>query len=273
MLAKLRERLAAILEKLSTNEAVLAKCRRRHRKFRERAEHNHAEQVKAQEAGDADKALRCKVRAERAHHKAVYWKGRIRQQTARVNHLEHDQAEVEAEITKWKKEHGVYFEGRNKVLGGTAPQRLKAAQARAMLNYQRGKQPGYYSQEGAARAYDHGLYGYPYGHIWDCSTYADSMYYVCGLDSPSGPSGFTAGGYTGTEMANGRVVHDESKARPGDLVIFLRFPGDSIGHHVEVIYDPEKKLTSGHGDSAIDLAGGGSYDLFGDGLYVIRTYH
>lgn len=268
---KIKEALQKVAERLQSNQALLQKARRRHKKFRERAEANHVAQIGAQEKGETLKANRCAQRALRSHHKAIYWKGKVRQQTARINHLERSEKELEAELAKWKKEHGVYFEGANKVRGGTPEQRLRAAIHKAALNYRKGTQPGYYSQEGGARAYDHGLYHYPAGHIWDCSTFADAMYYVCGLNSPSGPSGFTAGGYTGTEMAHGHMIH-EDQARSGDLVIFLRYPGDSIGHHVEVVDDPKAKTTIGHGDSAIDSAGGGSYDLFGDGLFVLRRY-
>jgi cell wall-associated NlpC family hydrolase len=270
----LRKMLEAVAEKLQSNEALLHKAQRRHKKFRERTEAEHRRQVAAQKAGETAKADRCAHRALKSHQRAVYWKGKVRQQSARISHLEKSEAELEAAIQKWKREHGIVFEGHNKVRGGQPDQRLRAAIHRAALNYRKGTQPGYYSQEGAARAYDHGLYHYPYGHIWDCSTFADAMYFVCGLDSPSGPSGYTAGGYTGTEMAHGKVV-PESKARSGDLVIFQRYPGDTIAHHVEVVDDPTARTTIGHGDSAIDSAGGGSigFDLFGDGLYVIRTYH
>lgn len=271
-MAKLKEALQRLTEKLQSNEALLQKARRRHKKFRERAEANHAAQVTAQEKGETLKADRCAQRALRSHHKAIYWKGKIRQQTARINHLERSEKELEAELAKWKKEHGIYFEGENKVRGGTIPQRLKAAQARAMLNYKRGDQPGYYSMTGGIRDYLHGLFHYAFGRIWDCSTYGDAIYICCGLVPPSGPETLTRGGFTETQLAHGRKV-SEDKARDGDAVIFLRFPGDTVGHHMEDIYDHEEKVMSGHGDAAIDLSGGGSYDLFGDGLFEIRTYH
>ena len=86
-----------------------------------------------------------KKRAEHSHVKAVYWKGRVRRDADAIDALEALEDKLEADLAKWIKEHGVTFEGHNKVIGGTAPQRSKAAQARAMLNYRNGDQPGYYS--------------------------------------------------------------------------------------------------------------------------------
>jgi len=125
----------------------------------------------------------------------------------------------------------------------------------------------YYSMEGGPRDYTHILYHYPQGRIYDCSTYADGTCYVTGDPSPSGPNGFTAGGYTGTELEFCHKVTGEVKC--GDLVVYLRYSGDTVGHHVERVLDPKGKTTTGHGDSAINIGCNGSWDLFGDGLYVI----
>lgn len=279
-MAKLKAALQAIAEKLVSNEALLAKARRRHKKFRQKAEHNHAEQLKAQEAaqkhliygpdenvpkGEAllRKADRCKHRAERAHDKSVYWKGRIKQQVARVHHLEKSQSELEAELAKWKKQHGVEIHGA-RVRGGTARQRLKAALLRAMLNYRTGKLPGYYSQSGGPRDYLHAIYHYALGRIWDCSTFADGVYICCDLEAPSGPNTLTAGGWTGTEGEHGRRV-STSEAQVGDLVLY----GPRPHHHVEVVLDPQRKTTVGHGSPPVDE---GIFDLFGDSDYEIRSY-
>ena len=89
-----------------------------------------------------------------------------------------------------------------------------------------------------------------------------------GLESPSGNE-YRLGGFTGTELANGHKV-SRGEARSGDLVIYLRYPGDRTGSHVEVLDDPVAGTTIGHGDAAINR---GRIDLFGNGLYEIRTYH
>lgn len=280
----LKARLAKLAERLQSNEALLKKARRRHKKFRERAEHAHAAQIEHQESADLTrkkakgniyykglddlwtaKANRAKRRAERAHNKAIYWKGKIKLYLGKIHHLEKSVEELETDLARWKKEHGVYFEGHNKVRGGTPAQRKRAAIHKARLNYQNGNQPGYYSQEGAARAYGYALYHYPYGHIWDCSTFADAIHYACGLESPSG-SEYKLGGYTGTELANAQKVACND-VRSGDLCVYLRYPGDTDGHHVEVVDDPAKETTIGHGDSAINS---GVFNLFGDDLYEFR---
>lgn len=269
MLKKLKEALDNLQARLSKNHDLLGKYRRRYKKFHALAEKEHERQIAAEGKGRTVRAERFKRRAETRHNHAVYWRGKIKTELDKINHLEMSVTEREAEIKKWQKEHGVYFESPNKVRGGTEHQRLKVSIHKAALNYQQGSQPGYYSEEGAARVYRHGLHGYPGGHIWDCSTFADAMYYVCGLPSPSGPNAYVTGGYTGTELANGRKI-SQSEVKSGDLCIYLRYSGDTIGHHVEVVDDPARETTIGHGDSAINT---GTFNLFGDGLFEFRRYH
>jgi hypothetical protein len=276
---KLKAALTAVEDKLGLNERLLKKARRRHKTFRVRAEVEHKAQIEHQEhatrlraeggqnAAEASiverKAARCQHRAERSHNKSVYWKGRIKQQVARVHHLERSEAEIKAELRKWKKEHGVLIHG-SKVMGGTARQRLKAALLRAMLNYRNGSLAGYYSQTGGPRDYLHAIYHYALERIWDCSTFADGVYLCCGLEAPSGPNTLTAGGFTGTEGEHGKRV-PESQAQVGDLVLYGPVPH----HHVEVVLDPARKTTVGHGSPPIDE---GVFDLFGDDDYEIRSY-
>lgn len=265
---KIKDHIQRVADRITGRKADLAKSRRRHKVWREHAELQHSKQIKAEKRGHPLRAAAFKKRAERSHIKAIYWKGRVRRDKEALPKLEAIEANLEKELQRWVKQHGVSFEGPNKIVGGTAPARSKAAQSRAMLNYQNGTQPGYYSMSGGTRDYAHALYHYAHGRVWDCSTYADGTKFVTGDPSPSGPNGFTAGGYTGTEMEFCHRVK-EGDERIGDLVIYLRYPGDTIGHHVEVIFDPDKKITSGHGDEAINIGCNGSWDLFGDGLYVI----
>jgi hypothetical protein len=266
----LRRRITAAAKRLRGDRRHLKVARRLHKHFREEAEREEKGLLAAQKRGDQGAADRHERRRLRAHHKALYWKREIRETQRKIKHLSKLEHELEADLRKLEKH--VHFEGENKVRGGTIPQRLKAAQARAMLNFRKREQPGYYSMSGAVRDYLHALWHYALGRIWDCSTYVDGTYVVCGLTPPSGPHTLTEGGWTETQLAHGRRVR-EAEARDGDLVIYLKSPGDREGHHVEEIYDHSRKLTSGHGDEAINLANGGDYDLFGDGLYEIRTYH
>lgn len=267
-MAKLKAALQRIADRLTGRRADLAKSRRRHRVWREHAEKQHEKQIRAENQGRPRRAAYFKRKAKRSHVKAVYWNGRVRRDDAAIAELEAIEDRLEAELQILIKQHKIRFIGHNKIRGGTAPQRSKAAQAAAMRNYRNGTQPGYYSMEGGARDYAHILYHYPPSRIFDCSTYADGTKYVTGDPSPSGPDGFTAGGFTGTELEHCERIA-EGTERVGDLVVYLRHPGDTVGHHVEVVYDPERKRTSGHGDEAINIGCNGSYDLFGDSLYVL----
>lgn len=265
----LREALERLKKRLERREDDLTKARRRYKRFHKLAVREHRRHKTAERLGVTPISERLARRAASRRDKAVYWRGEIKEQVEKIHHLEPRIEEKEAQIAKWIKEHGAHPVGRNKIRGGTPEERLRLAIHTAILNYRKGEQPGYYSQEGMARKYSHGLYDYPYGHIWDCSTFADAMYFVCGLPSPSGPGAYRTGGYTGTEIAHGRRI-PESEARTGDLVIYLEYWGDTRGHHVEVVDDPDRKTTVGHGNSAINA---GTFDLFGDGLYEVRTYH
>lgn len=260
----LRERLQAIADRLSGRKADLAKSRRRHKVFREKAEGLDRKADRAKTAGRIRLAELLTRNAQRAHAKSRYWKERIRRDDKAIDKLEAIEDGLEDELRKLEKH--VHFEAPNKIRGGTYEQRSVAAQTRAMLNYRNGEQPGYYSMTGGPRDYAHVLIHYASGRIWDCSTYGDGTKYVTGDPSPSGPQGFVVGGYTGTELANCKPVVGQVKA--GDLIVYLRFTGDTVGHHVEVVYDGEKKITSGHGDEAINIGCNGSWDIFGDGLWV-----
>lgn len=267
-MATIKAALQRVADRITGRRADLAKSRRRHKVWREATERQHDKQIRAEDHGHPLRAGHFKRLAERSQLKSRFWKERVRRDDAALPKLEAVESKVQAELDQWIRDHGARLVGENKVRGGTFEERAFLAQATGMKNYEAGTQPGYYSQTGAARSYNHTLNNYPQGHVWDCSTYRDGIAYVCGEASPSGPDGYTLGGYTGTEMEYGTKV-TESKLRVGDAVIYLRYPGDTIGHHVEVVFDVEKKQTTGHGDSAINIGCNGSWDLFGDGLYAL----
>lgn len=267
---QIRDRLRRIADRLTGRRADLAKSRRRHKVWREKGEELDAKALRAKGNGHARRAERIGVRAKRAHVKAVYWKGRVRRDDEAVDVLVGIETRLERELDEWIKTHGVQFIGHNKIRGGTYEQRAHAVQVKAMANYNAGTATAgsaYYSMEGGPRDYAHIIYHYPPGRVYDCSTYADGTCYVTGDPSPSGPTGFTAGGFTGTELEHSRRV--TGKVKCGDLVVYLRFSGDTVGHHVERVLDPDAKTTTGHGDAAINIGCNGSWDLFGDGLWVI----
>lgn len=269
---KLLELLSSAEGKQKANERLLKRARTKAKHFREVAEREHKRQIllaeKSLSGSDAEKehflrkSNRAKYKAEKAHDKSIYWKGKIKQQLARLGHIkEKTIPQIEAEIEKYKKTHHTTVSG-NHVTGGTARARLGLAIHTAALNYRLGLQPGYYSQSGLAPLYSHTIIRMPYGHRFDCSSFADGIYYCCGLPDPSGTD--YHGGYTGTEGGNGKEV-PISKAKTGDLVLYGPFPH----HHVEIVDDPKKQTTIGHGSPPIDA---GIFDLFGDGDFIIRSY-
>lgn len=265
-LRKIRAALERLRLKYADRKKGLEKARRRYKKFRDLAHREHERQIAAEKAGKKVAAERLGRRLEARRKKRDYWRGVIKRELNAIHSLESKLSDREEQLRKWEKEHGVFMEGHNKVRGGTPHQRLRYAIHKAAANYQAGVQPGYYSQSGAERKYAYGLYHYPFGHIWDCSTFADAMYFVCGLPSPSGQGAYHTGGWTGTELANGHRI-PENEAKSGDLVIYLGGPMGS--HHVEVVDDPKAKTTIGHGDSAINAS---TFNMFGDGNYVIHRY-
>lgn len=263
-MAKIKAALQHLADRFNARKVDLPKSRRRAKHFRELAEREHTAQLRAEANGRPRRAARRRRRAEARQVKAIYWKGRIKSDLAALTDLAGRVKKQQDLLSRWMKEHGVHFVGENKVGGGTPRQRLRAAMLRAAANYRAGTQPGYYSMSGGARDYLHALFHYAFGRVWDCSTFADGIYIVCGLAAPSGPNTLTAGGWTGTEGEHGKQI-PESQAQTGDLVLYGPFPH----HHVEVVLDPEEKTTIGHGSPPIDP---GVFDLFGDGDYIIRTY-
>jgi hypothetical protein len=291
-MTKLREWLLNTIGKLQTRHSQLARAQRRYGAFRKRAYKAEQQKEKHQKQAEAlrkeahrllsesgvvkhdqgEAKLRASTRrdkealrqghiAYKQHSRAQYWLGQIKLNQQAIHKLNKGKGEAEAAIEKYRREHGVSLTpDHNHVQGGTARQRLHFALHTAMRNCSIGAQNNYYSMSGATPDTDHILRAMPNGHRWDCSTYADGIYICCGLDSPSG-SGV---GWTGTEGEHGTRVAEEH-AQVGDLVLY----GPAPHHHVEVVYNPKAKTTSGHGSAPIDE---GVYDLFGDGDYEIRRY-
>lgn len=267
---RIRARLQRIADRLTGRRADLAKSRRRHKVWREHAEALDAKAAKRNNAGHFRLGAALERRAAKAHAKARYWKERVRRDDKAIDKLKATEKKLDRELREWLKH--VHIEGPNRIRGGTFEQRAHVVQVTAMRNYRNGTStigPSYYSMEGGPRAHARICFHYPQGRIYDCSTYNDGQKKVTGDPSPSGPGAFERHeGWTGSELANCKVI-SQSEAKCGDQVVYLRFHGDTSGHHVETILDPDEKITSGHGDSAINIGCHGSYDLFGDGLFVV----
>lgn len=265
---KLKEALAKVSEALEPNRRLLARAQRRYKANRKRAYVAHNQQVRAQQKADrirktspararqidAD-ALRHGHVAYRNHQRAQFWLGRIKVLTQRLHGIESDHIALEAELRKL---NHVTIAG-NKATGGTRDERLRAVMLASAKACAAGHRPNFYSQIGSWDV-DHCITGEHYGERSDCSSWATSVYRSAGLPDPNGER--YSGGYTGTLGAHGKPTDNP---KPGDLVLYGPFPH----HHVEVVLDPEKQTTIGHGSAPVDQ---GVFDLFGDHDYVIRTY-
>ncbi len=270
-MARIKKALAALAEKLGVNRAKLAFARKRFWVNHKRAEGNHKKALRAERAADRARAnehtkharkkdreaARSHARANQYQGKAQYWIARIKEFKQKIDHLEQSQAEREAQLAKWKKDHGIHVKG-DKVIGGTPRQRLVAGALAAAAGCSSGKRRNAYSQPGSYTV-THGITGEPVGYRSDCSQFVTSIYHSAGLEDPNAYN--WQGGYTGTLVANGKQV---STPQPGDLVLY----GSGTAHHVEMFVGPGDK-TIGHGSAPVDA---GVINLFGDGNYRFFSY-
>lgn len=282
-MAKIKARLAKILQKLTSDEAQLKKARRRYKTERGRAKENHAKQMEFQKRADlasgeasggyannanaqalTDAAARCAHRAYKSHLRAQHYLGRIKELNRKIAGINTHKVKIESELKDWKKEHGVVVED-NKVVGGTPGQRWKACLLASVANCSNGKRRNFYSMTGSWDI-DHEIVGGPeYGHRSDCSSTVTGWAKACGIPDPNGKDWH--GGYTGTLIGqhNGwkqvSQHYMETSGKPGYIVY-----GPGPGHHTEGYLGPGIR-TAGHGSAPVDF---GVVDDFGDG--VLRCY-
>lgn len=268
-MAKLRERLAALAKSLGIQKALLARARRRTKADHDRAvqaerQRDHVRKVAdrlrreghpAKARRKDRKAARFDQRATKMHARAAHWVDRVKALVQRVEGLEIESAQLEAELAKWKREHGVSIHVRsNKVTGGTARQRLKAAALLSAARCASNKRANFYSRPGAFTT-DACFTGESSGERSDCSQWIASVYAACGLEIP--------GTWTGDMVGKGEEIR-RSQLQPGDAVIY----GSGTGFHTELYVGPGDR-TIGHGSAPIDP---GTVDLLGDGNYRCFRY-
>lgn len=263
MFEKLKDRLAKVLAKLNLDKQLLGRAQRRYLSQRKLAFISHNQQKRAQsladkarakgntrKAGHYDKAaLRFGHKANKAHSRAQYWLGKVKQYQQKINHLNASVADLNEELKKY---NHVSITA-NQVTGGKPRDRLVACAHESSKQCAEGHRNNFYSQSGNWDV-KHCITGELYGERSDCSSWVTSVYYSCGLGDPNGTR-FSAG-YTGTLMSHCRRVFS---LKPGDLVIYGGYPG----HHVEMYVGPGV-ATIGHGSAPVDA---GVIDLFGDGNY------
>jgi NlpC/P60 family len=268
-MTKLRRALNIVVEALVSNEALLRRAQRRHRKFRQRAytgnrkgkqAETRAGKLRARKhpkaaASEDAKAARCHARAYRSHLKAQWWIGRIKLLQARIHKLEIREEDIKEELRKLEKRDIKINVKENEVRGGVPRERLRAAALLSASRCASNKRPNYYSQPGVFTT-NKCFTGENSGvDRSDCSQWVASVYAACGLEIP--------GTWTGDMVTNGKQI-STSQLKFGDLIIY----GSGSGFHVEMYVGPGSK-TIGHGTDPIDP---GTIDLFGDGNYRCFTY-
>lgn len=270
-MASIRKGLAALAEKLGLDQAQLDRARRRYKANRKRAFVAHNKQIKAQEAADKarqtyefygtsaeakakreDKAaLRQGHVAHANHTRAQFCLGRIKVLTQRMEGLETKQSELVAKAKAYRNAHGIKVKA-NKVTGGTPRKRLLAAAHASAAACASGKRANFYSQTGAYDV-DHCITGPAYGERDDCSSWETSCHKSAGLPDPNATR--YTGGYTGTMTARGKQV-SRAELKGGEAVLYGSYPY----HHTEMVDDPARGTTIGHGSAPVDA---GIIDLFG----------
>jgi hypothetical protein len=143
--------------------------------------------------------------------------------------------------------------GGNRVVGGTAPQRLVFAMEYAHKVFRLE-----YSEAGTW-VEGYGLTNVPGGHGFrtDCSWWVTMIRYACGLEGPS-----IIGGYTGTILTEGKeVTRHYAETHPGVCVVF----GSGAGFHTALSLGNGTSTTYGHGVPEVDIS---TFDAFGSGTEV-----
>lgn len=209
----------------------------------------------------SNEAGKLEVKASRECQRAIFWKGRVRILTQRIEGITTDLAEVEAKLADLKPR--VDPDRPNKIIGGRDKgERFIYAAHLSVRNCTERIRVNHYSMYSPGFDVQHTIIPGPgYSERDDCSLYVTGLCWSAGLPDPNGLS--WKAGYTGTLLGehNGwRLCTLAELRRKGwGLVIY----GPNDGHHVEAyIGEGKTYLTSGHGSAAVDY---GTIHLFGLG--------
>lgn len=276
MLAKLRERLAALAKALGIQKALLARARRRYATFHKRAFRAMKQKESAWEAADKLRSDGHDAKARRKDKKAGrfervevrnrtrkhFWLGRVKILARRVKGIKVEISDVEAELAEWIKTHGVQIKG-NKATGGTPGKRWLAVWAAMVINCSRATRRNFYSQSGSPSIRHEIEPGPSYGCRSDCSSTLTGAAWSANLPDPNG-NRFNGEGFTGTLIGEHNGWRGCSLAELREKGWGYIVYGSGDGHHTEAFTpsksDPDR--TSGHGSSPVDH---GTLHLFGAG--------
>lgn len=252
---KLKKQIEALLNRFRTEERRRAVAQHKWQVNHEKAVREHHKQKEAEHAAikaakehhpklaeaENAKAARCRHRAAKAHARATYFVGKVKEFSQGVLDLE---SRIELKKAKLKKleERGVHFVSKNRVAGGSAKDRLAFCMHYSELH---GSQ--FYSQTGSLDL-KHGLTGPSAGHRHDCSSWADSMFFSADLKDMVGDD-FLENVWTGNEAEHGEPIA-EAQLDTGCAIFY----GTAPFHHVELKDGPmsESDHTVGHGSPPID---------------------
>lgn len=215
------------------------------------------------------KALRLDAKAETAKRKAIIWKQRAKRKAQLIHQIDTRRGTLERRLAAMKPHVGKD--------GKVAGAQSKGEGAEWVARYIAAKcasssRPNFYSMSGSGFNVQHAILKRDQPHIGqmegqrsDCSLFVTEVCLAARLPDPNGEN--WGAGYTGTLLGqhNGWhiVTEGEMRARGWGIIVYLRWPGDTEGHHTEFYVGGNS--TIGHGSAPVDE---GVPDLFGNGLFT-----
>lgn len=273
---KLRELLARVADRLGLIQRQIGRAYVKQDRKRKQADRNEANARSYATAADRarangrprraarlDKASAfARANAERNRAKARWWIGRIKDLRIQREGREEVRLQLETELAKLEAKRIKIDVEANKITGGTAGERFRAACLLSAKRCASGKRRNFYSQPGSFSA-NRCLTGESYGQRSDCSQWITSVCWTAGLDDPNGLD--WSAGYTGTMIGGHGRWEECSRAELLEKGWGYVVYGGGTGFHTEAYVGPGNR-TIGHGDAAINA---GDLDMFGDRRYFI----
>lgn len=217
--------------------------------------------------------------AERAKRKAIAEKRVAKRKTQQIHKLRTRADQLEFDLKHWEATHKPHVGKDGKVASADSKgEGFIWVNKRIAVEYASGERPTFYSMDGSGYNVTHALLkrdqphtGQMPGQRSDCSLFGAETCLASRLPDPSDLN--YKAGYTGSALQaalagkNGwKVVSEkEMRAKGWGIVIYLRWSGDTVGHHWENYVGEGGDETIGHGSAPVDP---GVINLFGDGLYT-----
>lgn len=225
------------------------------------------------------KAERLDGQAEAAKQKSIAHKRTAKRKTQQIHKLRVRGDQLQADLEQWEATHGPHVGKDGKVAGADSKgEGFIWVNKRIAAECASGERPTFYSMTGSGYNVTHALLrgsqphtGQMPGERSDCSLFGAETCLASRLPDPNDLE--YKAGYTGSALQaalagkNGwtLVSEKEMRAKGWGIVIYLRWPGDTVGHHWENYVGEGGDMTIGHGSAPIDP---GVINLFGDGLYA-----